>query len=423
MKQVEWIQRAHKVLPAGNFGNFESSVVICKAKGSRLWDADGNEYIDLLLSSGPMILGHGHPEVVEVILEQVGKGTTFFANNPAGIELAEVICDAVACAEQVRFLSTGGEADMYAIRLARAFTGRDKIVKFEGGYHGMSSEAQMSLAPEKRVDFPNAVPDSAGIPAAVRQDVLIAPFNDLEVTASIIEAHAGKIASVIVEPMQRCIPPQQGFLEFLRNICNQHDIVLIFDEVVTGFRLAYGGGQEYYGVVPDLCTLGKLIGGGFPLSAVAGRADIMSHFDKAKVGSDGFLMQVGTLSGNPMASVAGLKTLEIMRRPGQYEKLHQNGSAIQQHLRQSLNEFDIDHQIFGEMSQFDLIFTDQFVNDYRDSQSGDATIMSRFLRELRKNRILKSPTKYYISLALTEEDLSQIGEAIWQSAKALVEVV
>ena len=190
MKQSEWIQRAHKVLPAGNFGNFESSVVICRAKGSRLWDVDGNEYIDLLLGSGPMLLGHGHPEVVEVILEQLGKGTTFFANNPAGIELAEVICDAVACAEQVRFLSTGGEADMYAIRLARAFTGRDKIVKFEGGYHGMSSEAQMSLAPEKRVDFPNAVPDSAGIPAAVRRDVLIAPFNDSEVTASIIEAHA-----------------------------------------------------------------------------------------------------------------------------------------------------------------------------------------------------------------------------------------
>ena len=423
MKQSEWIQRAHKVLPAGNFGNFESSVVICKAKGSRLWDADGNEYIDLLLSSGPMVLGHGHPEVVEVIQEQLGKGTTFFANNPAAIELAEVICDAMACAEQVRFLSTGGEAYMYAIRLARAFTGRDKIVKFEGGYHGMSSEAQMSLAPDKRVDFPNAVPDSAGIPAAVRRDVLIAPFNDLEVTASIIEAHASEIASVIVEPMQRTIPPQPGFHEFLRDICNQHDIILIFDEVVTGFRLAYGGGQEYYGVIPDLCTLGKLIGGGFPLSAVAGRADIMSHFDKSKVGSDGFLMQVGTLSGNPVGAVAGLKTLEIMRRPGQYEKLRQNGSAVQQHIRASLNELGIDHQIFGEMPLFDLIFADQFVNDYRDSQSGDGTVMSRFLRELRKNKILKSPTKYYISLALTEEDLSQIGEAIRQSAKALVEVV
>ena len=423
MTQSEWIQRAHKVLPAGNFGNFESSVVICRAKGSRLWDADGNEYIDLLLSSGPMVLGHGDPEVVEVILEQIGKGTTYFANNPAAIELAEVICDAMACADQVRFLSTGGEAAMYAIRLARAFTGRDKIVKFEGGYHGMSSEAQMSLAPEKRVDFPNAVPDSAGIPAAVRRDVLIAPFNDSEVTASIIEAHAGEIASLIVEPMQRNIPPRQGFLELLRDICNQHDIVLIFDEVVTGFRLAYGGGQEYYGVVPDLCTLGKLIGGGFPLSAVAGRADIMSHFDKAKVGNDGFLMQVGTLSGNPMASVAGLKTLEIMRRPGQYEKLRQNGSAVQQHIRESLNEFEIDHQIFGEMPLFDLIFTDQYVNDYRDSKSGDSTIMARFLQELRKNRIFKSPTKYYISLALTEEDLSQIGEAVRQSAKALVEVV
>ncbi len=419
MNQAELIQRAHKVLPAGTYGNFESDIVISRAKGSRLWDADGNEFVDLLIGSGPMILGHCHPEVLEAVREQLGKGLTFFANNPHGIELAEEICKAIECAEQVRFLSTGGEADMYAMRLARAFAGREKIVKFEGGYHGMSAEAQMSLAPQERVDYPRAVPDSAGIPAAIRNDVLIAPYNNIEVTTSIIEAHADEIGGVIVEPMQRYVPPQPGFLEFLREICHRHGIVLIFDEVVTGFRLAYGCARECYGVSPDLCTLGKLIGGGFPLSAVAGRADIMSHFDKSIVGRDGFLMQIGTLSGNPIAAVAGLKTLEIMRRPGQYEKLQDNGKRIQRLLGDALKEQGIAHQIVGEPALFELVFTDQSVSNYRDTLAGNSAQAVKFRQNLKSKGILKSPTKLYVSLALTEEDMSRIGEAAETAAAAL----
>ena len=420
MEQSKLIERAHKVLPAGGFGNFDSGVVISRAKGSRMWDADGNEYVDLLIGSGPMVLGHGHPEILDAVQEQLSKGMTFFANNPAGIELAEEICRAVECAELVRFLCTGGEADMYAIRLARAFTGKDKFIKFEGGYHGMSSEAQMSLAPEKRVDFPNAVPDSAGIPIAVRNQILIAPFNDFEVTQSIIESHANEIAGLIVEPMQRIIPPRPGFLAFLRELCDMHDIVMIFDEIVTGFRMSYGGAQQLYGVVPDLCTLGKMIGGGFPLSAVAGRADIMSHFDKGKVGNDGFLMQVGTLNGNPVASVAGLKTLEILRRTGQYENLNSMGTRIQEAVSEPLEALGIPHQIVGHPTLFEVVFTEKTVLNYRDVMDGDAKKAARYQRVLRDQGIFKSPAKLYVSLALTEEDLDLVSHAASQAAESLV---
>ncbi|NNF80052.1 MAG: aminotransferase class III-fold pyridoxal phosphate-dependent enzyme, partial [Rhizobiales bacterium] len=283
ISQQDWIDRAGKVLPAAGFGNFDPGVVVREGKGARVWDEDGREYVDYLIGSGPMLLGHGHPEVIEAATEQLGKGMTFFANNARGIELAEEICSAVACAEQVRYVSTGGEADMYAMRLGRAHTGRDKILKFEGGYHGMSAEALMSLSPQRLENYPNAVPDSAGIPDSVRNEMIICPFNDAQTAGQLMSEYGEELACVIVEPLQRLIPPEPGFLEALREETEKRGIVLIFDEVVTGFRLAYGGAQEKYGVVPDLCTMGKIIGGGFPLAAVGGKTEIMQHFDKAAV--------------------------------------------------------------------------------------------------------------------------------------------
>ena len=262
ISQTDWIERAKAVLPGGGFGNFDPSIFIRDGQGSRVWDEDGKEYVDLLIGSGPMLLGHGHPEVLEAVAEQMPKGMTFFANNARAIELAEEICSAVPCAEQIRYVSSGGEADMYAIRLARAFTGRDKIVKFEGGYHGMSAEAQMSLAPDRMVNFPQAVPDSAGIPESVQAEMLIAPFNDPDYIRSLLAEHGDEVAGIIVEPLQRIIPPEPGFLQLLREEADKYGIVLIFDEVVTGFRFAYGGAQELYGVTPDVATLGKIIGGG-----------------------------------------------------------------------------------------------------------------------------------------------------------------
>ncbi|WP_422021657.1 aspartate aminotransferase family protein [Roseibium sp.] len=419
ISQSDWKNRAAEVLPAAGFGNFDPSLILREGKGSRVWDEDGKEYIDYLIGSGPMILGHGHPEVLDTVQEQLGKGMTFFTNNAAGIELAEVLVEAMACAEQVRYVSTGGEADMYAMRLARAFTGKDKILKFEGGYHGMSGEALMSLAPKALVNFPQAVPDSAGIPESVRDNMLIAPFNDADFVTSLVEEYAGEIACIIVEPLQRLIPPAPGFLQTLRDLATKHEIVLIFDEVVTGFRFAYGGAQEYYGVVPDLCTLGKIIGGGFPLAAIAGRSEIMAHFDKAVVGDKSFTFQVGTLSGNPVASVAGLKTLEILRRPGAYEEIKKNGERLMQSYATHLSAAGVPHQIVGEPMLFDVVFTEDPVRDYRDTLKNNAAQAKAFNASLRQSGILKPDSKLYAHLALSAEDLQQTDAAIATAAGQL----
>lgn len=410
--QELWVSRAAEVLPAGGFGNFDPSIIIKKGKGARVWDEDGNEYVDFLIGSGPMILGHGHPEVIEAVTEQLTKGMTFFATNAQAIELAEEICNAVPCAEQLRYVSTGSEADMYAMRLARAYTQRDKIIKFEGGYHGMSAESLMSLAPSRSQNFPLAIPDSAGIPDSVRDDMLIAPFNDIDFFKSLIDEHSEDVAAVILEPLQRLIPPAAGFLEALRSETEKRGILLIFDEVVTGFRLAYGGAQELYSVIPDLCTLGKVIGGGFPLAAVAGKTEVMAHFDRDKVGDDRHTYQIGTLSGNPIAAVAGLKTMEILRRPGSYEHFRTNGETVMTALREQLSKAGIEHQIVGDPVLFDIVFSDTPVTNYREFVRGDLTKAKRFNQLLREKGILKPDSKFYVSLALDEKDLAQTVEAI-----------
>ena len=418
--QDEWITRAKEVLPAAGFGNFENDIIIKEGNGSKVWDEDGNDYIDYLIGSGPMLLGHGHPEVMEAILKQLPQGMTFFANNSKGIELAEEICNAVRCSKQVRFVSSGGEADMYAMRLARAFTGKDKILKFEGGYHGMSAEAQMSLSPSVSVNFPQAVPDSAGIPENIQKDVLIAPFNDLEFIESIVSEYHDQIAGIIVEPLQRIIPPLPGFLEGLRKICDSNNILLIFDEIVTGFRLAYGGAQEKYNVTPDICTLGKIIGGGFPLAAIAGSKEIMSHFDQSSVGKDKWLMQVGTLSGNPIAAAAGLKTMEVLKRDGMFAKLHQRGQEIMDCMSECFKRANIHHRIVGDPSLFDVLFINEDVNNYRNSIKADAKLNARFNQGLRKRKIFKASAKLYPSLALTDEDIYHTKEAIKDTVLNLV---
>jgi glutamate-1-semialdehyde 2,1-aminomutase len=409
------VEKARRVLPGGSFGNFSADIVIREGRGGRVWDESGREYVDFLLGSGPMLVGHAHPEVTAAAQARIAQGTTFFANNRYGIELAEAIVAAVPCAEQVRFVSTGSEADLYAMRAARAFTKRDKILKFEGGYHGMSDYSLMSLAPKRPGNFPQPIPDSAGIPRSLRDEILVAPFNDPDMVAGLVREHKGELAGVIVEPMQRILPPAPGFLEGLRRITAESDVLLIFDEVVTGFRLAYGGAQEYYGVVPDLCTLGKVIGGGFPLAAIAGRADIMAHFDRQAVGDDGFLMQVGTLSGNPVAAAAGLATLEILRRPGAYDRLFATGRELMATLTELLRRNGLTAQVIGEPPLFDAVFSAEVVRDYRGTLRGDAEIGRRFNALLRERGVLKGETKYYVSVAHTTEDTRQTSEA-WASA-------
>jgi glutamate-1-semialdehyde 2,1-aminomutase len=413
--QHELIETARRVLPAASFGNMAGDVVIREGRGGRVWDESGKEYVDFLLGSGPMLVGHAHPEVTAAVQEQVVHGTTFFANNRQGIALAEAIVDAVPCAEKVRFVSSGSEADAYAMRLARAFRKRDKILKFEGGYHGMSDYSLMSLAPKRPGNFPRALPDSAGIPQSVRDEMLIAPFNDVEMVAGLIREHKDELAGVIVEPFQRIIPPAPGFLQALRKLTAEHGIPLIFDEVVTGFRLAYGGAQEYYGVTPDICTLGKVIGGGFPLAAIAGRDDIMSHFDRAVVGDEGFLVQIGTLSGNPVASAAGLASMAILKRPGAYERIFATGRELMGTLSELLKGAGIPAVVTGEPPLFDVVFTSGDIRNYRDMQRGDAEMMRQLNRLLRERGILKGESKYYISLAHDAADIRHAREA-WESA-------
>ena len=310
---------------------------------------------------------------------------------------------------------------MYAIRLARAYTGKDKILKFEGGYHGMSAEAQMSLAPTAEVNFPQAVADSAGIPQSVADEMLIAPFNELDAVASLLDEH-DDVAAIIVEPLQRIIPPLPGFLAGLRKLCDKHGVLLIFDEIVTGFRLSYGGAQERYGVVPDICTLGKIIGGGFPLAALGAPAEIMQHFDKAIVGADKWLMQLGTLSGNPVASVAGIKTMEILRRPGQYEKLRQIGKRLQTMQSDYLNKAGIAHQIVGDETLFDVLFTKDSCTDYRNTKHNQPELAALYNQTLREQGILKSPSKLYPSLAISEANLPKTEAAVHMAVDAIADI-
>ncbi|WNJ88045.1 aspartate aminotransferase family protein [Bosea sp. 685] len=411
------VETARRVLPGGIFGNIASEIIIRDGRAGRVRDVSGNEYIDYLLGSGPMLVGHAHPEVNAAVTEQLSRGTTFFANNEYGIMLAGEIVDALPCAEQVRFASSGSEANALAMRLVRAFRGRSKILKFEGGFLGMSDYALMSTAPLRPGNSERPTADSAGIPESVQNEMVVAPFNDLAAAQQLIHKYRDELAGVMLEPLQRLLPPVPGFLQGLRDITAELGIPLIFDEVVTGFRLAYGGAQSYYGVTPDLCTLGKAIGGGFPLSAIAGRADIMAHFDRNKVGLDGFAPMVGTLSGNPIAAVAGLATLKILRQPGTYEKLHSTGKAIWLGLEKSLREADIPAVVKGEPVMFDAIFTTRSdVNNYRESIDVDHAIIRRFNDLVRQHGVLKSDGKLYISVAHDDKDVRDTIAAFKASA-------
>ena len=409
--ETELIQKAHQFLPGGSLGNIGKDIVITEGKAARVRDAGGNEYIDYLLGSGPMLVGHAHPEVLEVVRAQIEKGTTFFANNDQAILLAERLVNAVPCADMVRFGSSGTEATLYALRAARAYRGRDKILKFEGGYHGMHDYALMSMSPANPHDFPRPTPDSPGIPRSIQDEVLIAPFNDLDTAAATIAARHDELGAVIVEPFQRLLPPKPGFLQGLRDATAQYGVPLIFDEVVTGFRFAYGGAQEYYGVEPDLCSLGKVIAGGFPLSAVAGKSEFMTQFDSAAAQPGGHLPQIGTLSGNPIAAAAGLKTLEILRREGTYERLFATGQRLKDELQRMLDQAEIPAKVVGEPPLFDVYFTQDEITDYRSTLTADKRMMSRFNDLMLANGVLKGDSKFYVSIAHTAADVQQTLDA------------
>ena len=417
------LERARKHLPGAQLGNitsaFEDGFIVKEGRGSKLYDFSGNEYIDYLIGSGPMILGHAHPAVLDAVREWLDKGSTYFITSAPAIELAEEVCRAVPCAEKVRFTTSGTDATFQCLRAARAFTKRDKILKFEGGYHGTHDYALMSMAPSRLLDFPQPLPGSAGIPSAIQETVLIAPFNNLDATERIISENRDQLGAVIVEPLQRIIPPAPGFLEGLREVTARYDIPLIFDEVVTGFRLAYGGAQEWYGVQPDLAAIGKVVGGGYPLAAVCGRADIMRHYDASESQGEEFIPQIGTLNGNPIACVAGMATLAELRKPGTYERLRATGRRLRTALEEALRQAEVPAQVIGDDTIFDVYFTDQEISDYRSTLSASSETMQRFNRLLLGSGIVKGVQKFYMSLAHTEEDIQTTIQAYRDVAEQL----
>jgi len=414
------LEKAAKYLPGGSNGNtITQDIVIRNGKGSLVWDISGNEFIDYSLGSGPMLIGHAHPEIISAISEQISKGSTFFGLNEHAIELAEKIVQTVPCAEKVRFASTGSEATFHALRAARAYTQKQKILKFEGGYHGMSDYALMSMAPSKSINYPQAAPDSPGIPDSIQSEVLIAPFNDLESTTNLIRQHQNELAAVITEPFQRVIAPIPGFLEGLRTITTEYEIPLIFDEVVTGFRFALGGAQEYYGVTPDLAAFGKAMAGGFPLTAVVGKTEIMDYFDSESGSVTNGVLQEGTLNGNPIAALAGLTAINILSRENVYENLFAIGNKIKVSLQDMLDQAEIPANVIGEAPVFDVYFTSNDIFDYRSSQKADKDKHAKFTSLLLERGIYKNHNKFYVSIAHSQKDVDNTLNA-FQSAIELM---
>lgn len=408
---------AARYLPGGTLGMYmppaEFARVIERGRGSRVWDVDGNEYIDTICGSGALLLGHSHPALVAAVREQLERGSTHYALSEGLVALARELCAAIPCAEAVRFCTTGGEATFYAIRMARAFTGRPKILKFEGGFHGAHDAVVQSLGPRRPPAFPQPAPDSAGIPAGVTADVLVAPFNDLERTAAIVEAHRRELAAVIVEPLQRVIPPVPGFLAGLRELTRRENVLLIFDEIVTGFRLAWGGAQEHYGVVPDLACYGKAVSCGHPLAAVAGRRDVIATSDAGRAGDPNFAWVSGTFNGHALAVAASRAALNELRREGVYPRLHRIGDRLRASAEEIGRRRGFRVKAIGGSSLLQIFFTArEEIRNYRDLLDADQGLAVRFGAELLDRGVHAYPAgKIYLSLAHADEDLAQLEEA------------
>lgn len=398
---------AERVLPGGSLGHYivpgDTPTIMERGHGSRIVDTEGREFVDFVLGSGPLVLGHAHPAVVDAVVSQARSGSQFYWLSQPAIELAETIADAAACAEKVKFASTGAEATFYALRLARAYTGRDKVIRFRGSYHGGH-------------DF-GIAGDSAGIPRASRDATLFANFNDVEMVRDLLVKEGDDVAAVIVEPLQRMTLPQDGFLEALRELTTAHGVVLIFDEVVTGFRSAWGGAQETYGVVPDLATYGKIIGGGYPLSAVSGGQELMRLLDPRDRATK-FTYMSGTLSGNPLCAAAGLATLRVLQQPGTYEWLTHLGAYLRDGLRRLAADVPQDIQVLGDGALAGLAFSAEDPLDPGSFERSDRARLKQLERELVARGLfvnLAANGKMYLSTAHTEADLDFALETLADS--------
>ncbi len=390
---------------------------IKKAKGSKIYDADGKAYIDYVLSWGPMILGHAHPRVTAALKKAVANGTSFGAPTELEITLAKMVKKAFPSIELVRMVSSGTEATMSAIRAARGFTARDKILKFDGCYHG-HGDSLLVKAGSGVATF--GLPDSPGVPVDLAKHTLTVSYNDLAAVRELASQEGEKIACIIVEPVagnMGCVPPEPGFLEGLRRVCDQYGIVLIFDEVMTGFRVAYGGAQQLYKIKPDLTCLGKVIGGGLPVGAYGGRREIME-----KIAPLGPIYQAGTLSGNPLAMTAGIETLKLLSKPGVYKTLEKLSAALEQGLRDAARETGVPTTINRVGSMFTAFFTEQKVKDFAGAKTSDTVKFGNFFRTMLANGVNLAPSQFeaaFMSLAHTRADINKTLEAARKSLKNL----
>ena len=404
------MQKVDRFMPGSCLGAIpprETPTVFASASGSKIIDRDGREYIDYVMGSGPLLVGHAHPEVVEAVRASAGLGSTYFALSEPAICLAEQIASAAPSNQGVRFQTTGSEAVQVALRIAKAATKRDLILRFEGGFHGGTDFGLTSSAPKHLEEFPHPVADCAGLSSSSLSDTLVAPFNDLDATAAIIKPRAEEIAAIVLEPVQRIISPQDGFIDGLRRLADEFGILLIYDEIVTGFRLAWGGAQEVFGVPADLVTYGKVIGGGYPISAISGRWDLLSLCDPANKADDTYVFASGTLTGNPVSASAGLATLEQVKQPDFHKTLNERTTMLCNGLDRQFKKAGIDACVVqaGPMLQilFDCL---EPPRNYRDLRKFNARKGKAFADGMFRNGINAFTNfKWYVSSAHSEEDV------------------
>ncbi len=423
-RSQELFEEAQRYLPGGVDSPVRAfkavggnPLFIERGKGSRIYDVDGNEFIDYVCSWGPLILGHSHPQVVEALKRAAERGTSFGAPSELELTLAKMISAAMPSIEMIRFVNSGTEATMSALRLARAFTGRDKIIKFAGGYHG---HADGLLTKSGSGLATLSIPDSPGVPLSYAQNTLIASYNDTQAVEQLFQEHSEDIAAIILEPVAAnmgVVPPRPGFLQELRELTHKFGALLIFDEVITGFRVAYGGAQALYSITPDLTCLGKIIGGGLPVGAYGGRREIMQM-----IAPMGPVYQAGTLSGNPLAMTAGIETIEVLSQLGVYRQLEHKASDLAEGIGKAATKAGISLQISRVSSLLTVFFTGGLVADYESAKQASTLQFNKFFHSLLAEGIYWPPSQFeaaFISSAHTDEDIQLTVRAAGKALSCL----
>ena len=416
--QDDMYQVAEATLPGAGLGGYalpdDARFIVREGHGGRLTSVEGREYVDYVCGAGATIIGHDHPQVIEAVTERVSKGMHFFGTlNDAAVELADVLVNIIPCAERIIYTTTGSEATAYCMRIARAVTGKPKILKFEGAYHGNHDYAAFSQFPARPANYPMATADVGGVPQALQDTMMVAPYNDLETLESILSEHAGEIAAIIAEPVQRIIFPKPGFLEGLRTLADKYGVLLIFDEVVTGFRLSIGGAQGYFGVKPDLASYGKIVGGGGPLGCVGGRVDLLEATNPNRKGQADYAYINGTLHGNPIAAVAGLATLRVLQEPGFYDKFHARADTFRAAIQSTLDETGQDALVAGKASFWQFLYADNEPANQMDVLATDLKRSGALDAGLLRNGVYVLPNvRRFFSAAHTDDDLDQTLTAL-----------